>query len=57
MKIITVTLVIEIANKISDDDINEGIKEMIGEVFNNEEKQKHPRCKLIVFQIKHDDKI
>jgi len=53
MRIIEVRLIIEDVNNLSNDEAIRTVSEMISEVFGKEEMQEHPRCKLILMEVKH----
>lgn len=57
MRIILAKLLIEDTCNPSDDEAVKYVEEMISEIFGKEEGQEHPRCKLILMDIKHSAKM
>jgi hypothetical protein len=53
MKVITVKLIVEDACNPSNDEALRHVTELICEAFGKEERQEHPRCKLILMDVKH----
>lgn len=53
MRFITVRLVIDDVNNLSDAKAIEDVSQLISEVFSKEERQEHPRCKLVLMEVKH----
>jgi len=52
MQIIEVKLIVEDACNPSNQEAVQYVTEMLGEVFGKEERQEHPRVKLILMEVK-----